>query len=77
MHYPAEEVRRWTEINKKATSEMQVLHWGRLGRTDCSGHLYQSQLDVSGRKIGNWMEGRESDEFFILCGSVPFDFMLR
>ena len=40
MHYPAEEVRRWTEINKKAAAEMQVLHWGRVGRTDCSGHLY-------------------------------------
>lgn len=55
---------------------MQVLPWGRVGRTDFSGHLYWSQLAVSGREIGNWMEGRESDEFFILCGSVPFDVML-
>ena len=76
MHCPAEGVGCWAEIKKKATSEMQVPPWGRVGRTDFSGHLYWSQLAVSGREIGNWMEGRESDEFFILCGSVPFDVML-
>lgn len=40
VHCPAEGVGCWAEIKKKATAEMQVLRWGRVGRTDFSGHLY-------------------------------------
>lgn len=57
------------------TAETGALSWGRVGGTDVNISTAVS-VALSGRETGNWMEGRESDEFSTLCGFVQLDFIL-
>lgn len=75
MHCPAEEVGHWAEINERILRDSG--HCTGVGRVEWTSLAVSTRVSWPFQEgIGNWIEGRDRDGVFILCGFVQLDSML-